>query len=176
MNILSKLPLINSAADVDKFVDSLSEADELEGKKERIAFHRAKVRNGPVKYSTPTTGQIRRAQKRALNTTSRKAFRRQVRQYFADQREAAAIRGQLQAAGVLAYASPSRRAIPLASYKAIVWIIQRFAEGDDKGKVEVTEQVVRDSLQAALNRYQGIMGLEPTPLSPAYVLPVAVTA
>lgn len=172
MNILDKLPFLNS--------DPKTEADqaalEAEAKAERIKFHRTQVRNGPVKFKAPTTGQIKRAQRRALAAEGRKGRRRQVRAYIRQQQEAATIRGHLQGAGVVAYAGDTFTTTPERALQSIVWIVQRFAEGDENGVVEVTEENVRLALTRALNRWQAIVGHPQTKLSPAYVLPVALSA
>ena len=177
MDILSKLPFLK-ADEVDETDDRTLEEIEAEAKAERIRFHREKVRNGPAKFVAPTSGQIRRARKRDAERMIRKNRRRQVRQHLADQREAATIRGHLQAAGVLPY--PNRAAAdPRLAVKSLTWIVRRFADDrhvDSNGRVEVTEEVVRESLQSALNRWQTIVGLTPTSLSPAYALPVALSA
>ena len=179
MNIFSKLPLIG---DKDpQLVDDLELIDdveaEAEAKRRRIKFHRESVRNGPVKFKTVTNGQVRRMKARALKSHSRKVYRQQVRQYLANQREAAILRGQLQAAGVVSYAIPSRKLTPKAAHDAIVWIIERYASSDESGVVEVTQEVVVDALLAALNRFETLTGLPSSrALSPAYVLPVSVAA
>ena len=157
----------------------LSDFEDIEAKKARIQFHREHVRNGPVKFNPPTSGQLRRAKKRALGGETRKARRRQIRVYFADQREGAVIRAKLQAVGLLSYVDRSRKLDPRIGYEATVWLVQRFASddlADEQGRVEVTEQVVRDAFQSALNRWESIVGLPTSRIAEEYALPVQVSA
>jgi hypothetical protein len=171
-NLFSKLPFLKS----NQAEGEAPEVDEAEAKKARIAFHREHVRNGPTNFKHVTGGQIKRAGKRDLARETKKARRRAVKQYLADQREGATIRGHLQAAGVLPYYTEDYRATPSQALHSVTWIIARFAPApaDGTGKVEVTSKVVLDSLTAALNRWQVIVGYPQTRLSPAYVLPVAL--
>jgi hypothetical protein len=173
VNLLEKLPFLSEPKADDAALD------EAEAKKARIKFHRTSVRNGPVKYKEPTSGQIRRERERFVKSKTRKARKAQVRRYFEDRAEAATILGHLQAAGVIAYGNPEHRATPKQARDSVIWITQRFADdsiADEDGNVEVTELVVVNALTSALNRYQGFHGLPITSLSPAYVLPVRLAA
>ena len=153
MDILSKLPSIGDEAKFDKYVQG-----EL------------------FKTSNLSSGQIRRARVRRLNRQTMKARRRQIQQHFIERRELATIRGHLQAAGVIAYATTYQPA-PQRVLDSVTWIIQRFAEAPGGvEQIEVTHEVVIDSLTSALNRYQHLTGQPATSLSPTYVLPVAVAA
>lgn len=167
MNILSKLPFLKDR-DGDDVIDVAEE------RKARIQFHRDKVRNGPVKFNGPTNGQIRRQQKRIIARQTKNNFTRQKRLFWAAQQEAATLRGQLQFALVIpsVHFTPT----PQQSLSAITWIVERFAEGDDGGQVVVTEDLVRQSLQSALNRYETVNGKPITLLPDTYVLPVALSA
>jgi hypothetical protein len=159
----------------DKQTDD--EPTELESKRDRIKFHREKVRNGPVKFREPSSGQVRRFQARSLKSMQRKGYRRQVKGHLAAQREGMILRGMLQSTGVLDYVLPISHLRPEAALAGITWIVERFADdraADENGRIEVTEDVVRQSLQSALNRWQAIVGLPPTELSDDYVLPVQV--
>lgn len=170
MNILDKMPFLNGSNDQPEMTDA-------EAKSERARFHREKVRNGPSAFRSLSNGQIRRAQKRAEATRARKTRSRQIRSYLAQQREAAAIRGNLQAAGVLPYhGAVEVIERPAAAHAGIVWIVQHFAEAPEGETIEVTREVVVQSLTAALNRWQAIVGIPVTPLSPAYQLPATVSA
>lgn len=172
MDILSKLiPSLKHQDDVE--VDIIDEAQE---KKDRIAFHRTHVRNGPVKFKEPTTGQQRRAHQRALARRARKAYRQQVRTYFAAQREAAILRAKLQDCGVLAFVQRDREIPILTTYNALVWIIERYAEGEVGTSVEVTDATVRRALQAALDRYGDIVGVPNLRVPENFVLPFEVAA
>ena len=103
MNIISNLPGLKKLTGGDAMTTE-SEVGEPEAKKARIDFHRRSVRNGPVNLKSLTSGQVKRASKRALDRKTKNARRRQIRQYLADQREAATLRGHLQAAGVISAA------------------------------------------------------------------------
>lgn len=173
-NILSKLPGLK-ADEVDESDVVLSEEDL---KAERIAFHRTSVRNGPTNFRAPTNGQLRRQRVRALARQTKRARRNQVQSHFATRAEIALLRGHLQAVGIILYRSHHK---PGAGdiIHSMTWIIRRFADAkraDDTGAVVVTEEIVRESLQAALNRYQHLTRQEQTPLSPAFELPVSVSA
>lgn len=174
MDLFSKIPFLKS--------DQTEEQSELspeEAKKQRIQFHRDHVRNGPSNFKTVTNGQQKRAHVRALNRRTRKARRAQVRQHFSNMAEASVLRGHLQATGIAPYALASTKIDPQRALGSVIWIVQRFADDglvNDDGQVEVTEAVVRQSLTSCLNRWQHLVGLPPTELSPAYVLPVALPA
>lgn len=172
MNILDKLPFLSTTTE-----EEVTEIDEAQAKKDRIAFHRSHVKNGPASFKTLTSGQVRRAEKRMLAGSTKRARRAQIRQFHADQREAATLRGHLQAASVISYADPTRVASSQAALASIVWIIQRFAEeqyADETGRIEVTMEVITGALTGALNRWQRLVGDPVTPLSPAYRLPVSL--
>lgn len=171
-NLLSKLPFLSD----DKAEEV--ELSEEELRKQRIAFHRERVSNGPVKFSSPTSGQIRRFGHRELARKTKAARRRQIREHFAQKTEVAVLRAHLQAAGLIVYPTGHT---PGAGdvLNAFTWIISHFADdkhADENGRVEVTREVVVSSLQAALNRYQHLTGRPQTAISPSYVLPVEVAA
>ena len=173
MDLLSKLPFLKSEKEEE------TPLTDAEAKAERIKFHRTQVRNGPTNFRVVTNGQQKRARVRELNRRSRKARRAQIRQHFADLREAATLRGHLQAVGIAPYAVATTTLTAEGALRGIVWIVERFADDslvDENGQVQVTEEVVRQSLTSALNRWQHLVGLPPTELSPAYVLPVALPA
>lgn len=167
MNIFGKIPFL---AD-EKHDDESPEAVEKREKRERIKFHRERVRNGPVKFSFLTSGQVRRIKRRDLEAQTKKSRRKQVDRYFAERQEAMRLRGLLQAAGVLSYHAPARRASSRAAREAIIVLFERFARQE-----EVTHNEVVASLERALQRYQRLMQEEVTPLSPSYRLPVVVAA
>jgi len=165
VNIISKLPFLKST---DEEADSLTE-EEL--KAERIAFHRAKVRNGPVNFKELTTGQVRRIQIRAANGKTRKARRRQVKMYFLTQQEGAVLRGQLQAAGLVSYVHTEIDSVK--QVVATIWLTKRFGEVDpETGRVPMEEKSVRAALQSALNRWESIVGLPASQISPEYITPI----
>lgn len=156
-------------------------ADEaLEAKKARIQFHRDHVRNGPAKFSPPTSGQVRRAEKRAMDRKLKNAHRKQVRAYFAARREGATLRGHLDSVGVLTALLdlPPRALNPHSAYVSTVWLIRHFADqsqADERGAVQVSEELVRDSFRSALNRWQQIVGMPASDLPEGYELPVATS-
>lgn len=169
MNILSKLPGLHDDTTAPE------EIDEAQAKKDRIAFHRDHVRNGPANFKTISSGQQRRAKERALKTHTRKARRRQIRTYLAEQREAATILGHLQAVGAVSYASVDFGLSQRAVVRSMAWIIQNFVEAEEGSTVEVTREVIVQSLTSALNRWQRLTGQPVSPLSPAYVIPFALS-
>lgn len=164
-NLLSKLPLLK-----DQDARDLDDDEEAEAKRERIQFHRDHVRNGPVKFNPPTSGQLRRERQRAVARSTKKARRKQVRDYFDGLRESSRLRAKLQSAGVIPFALPETEVSDRARQDAIVWIVERFAQGEGGQQIEVTETVVRDALQLALNRWQKLNGLPETELE-GHVVP-----
>lgn len=124
-NLLHNLATAFDADDENRTPEEI-EADE---KRARIQWHRDHVRNGPAKFKTATTGQVRRAQARETKRKMKKARRKQVLNYFAQERFIATLRGNLQAAGVLDYVTdykPSER----QEARALNWLARTF-EGDD---------------------------------------------
>lgn len=171
MNLLSKLPFLTSNTDDET---TLSEE---EIRKQNIEFHRTKVRNGPAKFSSPTSGQMRRAAQRRLNSQTKKARRAQVRSHFDREQGIAYLRGNLQAAGLVPYRTPGFQARPEAALSSIVWIMQHYAihDADENGVVEVNHDVVMAALESALGRYNELVGTN-YEIFEDYLLPVAVPA
>jgi len=165
MNILHKI-IPSLRPEQEEALDADTQA--AEEKADRIKFHRAKVRNGPVKFATLTNGQVRRAQKRAAKREVDRNFRLQKRSYFASQREAAVLRIHLQRVGVLPFATPEFFAEqdPRKIENSIVWILEHFPTDGD-GLVNALEI----SLQQAYDRFAFIVGLPPQKieLNPALV-------
>lgn len=149
-NLLSSLPFLNN--------DQSEEIDEAQAKRDRIAFHRDHVRNGPTKFKTVSNGQVRRAKTRELNGRAKKARRHQVRTYFANLREHAVLRGQLQAVGVLPYheSTPDSAKVGLdGAVRATRAIVQRFGDITDSDDI-----LVRNALQKAYDRFCVLSGVE----------------
>lgn len=148
IDFLSKqLPALDGDTDV--------EVDEAQAKRERIAFHRDHVRNGPVKFPHVTSGQIRRAKARDLASRAKKARRKQVQNYFAAQREYATLRGHLQAVGVLPYALRKGKISEVSLLRSARWIVQNF------GSVELSEsEILKDAIQKAYDRFCVLTGQE----------------
>lgn len=132
-------------------------------KKDRIEFHRRSVRNGPVSFKVPTQGQLRRAEKRRSERMLKKARRDQVRAYFANQREAAALRGNLQAVGVLSFNARSHAKITTAKADvALRWLVINYLPGG-----ELPTNPIQASMLNALHRWQTLVGLPHTSLQEA---------
>lgn len=128
-----------------------TEADE---KADRIRFHREKVRNGPAKFSTPTNGQLRRAEKRAGQRALKRRRQEQVRTYFAREREAAVLRGHLQALGVLPKVGHGK--LSDSYYDSTTWVARKYG---DLTQADET-RLLRDAIQKAFDRYCDLMGQE----------------
>lgn len=150
MNILEKLiPSLNKE---QKEVLAKEEQAAAE-KADRIAFHRAKVRNGPVRFTTLTNGQLRRAQKRSEATAQRKNFKAQKRAFFAAQYEASVLRAHLQRLGVVEYATPVI-STPTKIEGSIAWIFANF----HSGATTFSEDQLQVALQKAYDRYAYLTG------------------
>lgn len=180
MNILDN---IRSVIKGERTDDELTAEElELQAKKDRIEFHRRSVRNGPVNFKTPTNGQVRRAERRAMQRRIKANQRKQVRTYFANQREGAVLRAHLDSVGVLPLLLDCPRPTPpnpVSAYNSTIWLIKHFADRsqvDEQGRVPVTEKSVREAFRVALNRWQKIVGLPPTELPEGYELPVQAAA
>lgn len=180
MNILKNLASVIKG---DGATDELTpEQIEAQAKKDRIDFHRAKVRNGPVSFKEPTNGQLRRLQARATKRRMERAHQKQVRAYFDARREGATIRGHLESIGLLQVVlgrSSDWEINHYSAYRSTLWLVKHFADRsqvDARGRVILTSDLVLDSLRAALNRWQQIVGLPATELPEGYELPVEVAA
>ena len=136
------------------------EVDEAQAKKDRIAFHRERVRNGPVSFKQVTNGQIRRARLRELQGRTLKARRAQVRDFLSRSREVANLRGHLQAIGVLEYVTdyqPSEE----ARFRSARALVGRFG---DMSLAEDGDALLRDAIQKAYDRYATLTGQETSPV------------
>jgi hypothetical protein len=142
--------------------EEIVEPTEEELKAERIEFHRAKVRNGPAKFSFMTNGQIRRARARDTKRQQKKAFRAEVRNYFEQQRLASMVRAHLQAAGYLAYIDGSEAPL-VTQIGSTGWIVQRFGQevevdGVGTGHVSYRKAAVIDAFHRAADYYAKATG------------------
>lgn len=173
MNTLS-LPIPSLHADAEE-AELTPEEQAAEAKKQRIAFHRAHVRNGPAKFAHQSSGQVRRESKRALARGTRKARRAQIRDYFARERKAAVLGAHLRAVGVLDY-SGSGKVVHDQAVRSLVWLVERFADGEDGQVLTLDSRTVSAALTNALNTWQKLVGMPPSPLPPGYVLPVSLSA
>lgn len=135
---------------------------ELEAKKDRIEFHRRSVRNGPISFKTPTQGQLRRAGRRGTARMAKKSRRAQVKSYFAAQREAAVLRGNLQAVGVLAFSRSHAKIDPVKAERSIRWFVVNYLPAG-----ELPTNPIQASMLNALHRWQDLVGLPHTSLQEA---------
>lgn len=155
MNILSDLADRLTGDSADDAPELTPEEVEAQEKKDRIAFHRAHVRNGPVKFGHTTTGQARRARQRAVASLQKKTFRKQVRAFLTSQREAMVLRGQLQAIGLIdSHAEVSE----YGGHRAALWIIGKFGNLEAIQEQGLTVDLVEVAFLNALNRYETLTG------------------
>lgn len=156
MNIFSRLPFLDGSKDeVEPQTDT---------KAERIAFHRQKVRNGPVKFKEMTSGQIRRAEQRQAKRRQKKAYRAEVRNHLEKQQLASRVRGHLQRAGYLPYHDGHEAGVR-EQIVSTQWIVQRFGqevevEGKRTGRVSWREADVVDAFLRAAQFYGSATGYE----------------
>lgn len=132
-----------------------SEVDETQAKRDRIQFHRERVRNGPVTFKSVTNGQVRRARLRELARSSKRARRSQVQSYFTQQREHAVLRAHLQGIGVLPYALRSGRLSEEQMMLSVRWIVEHFGNVDDSD-----DDLLKNALQRAYDRFSDLSGQE----------------
>lgn len=176
MDIFKNLPFLNKGEE--------QPATEAEIKKARIDFHREGVRCGPLgrgawrrqdnhalAVAASAKHEVKGARREARKQV-RDNYERAVKQHFVNRGEAALLRGQLQAVGLLPYVLADTEVDPVAARRSVIYLIHRFA--DAEGTVEVTETLVRDSLQSALNRWESLVNRPLTRIPDDYVLPVQV--
>jgi hypothetical protein len=155
VNILSKIPFLTGDTNDDKTIDE--QALEVEARADRIAFHRAHVRNGPVNYKEQTSGQAKRARLRELAGRTRRARRKQVRDFLAQQREHAILRGHLQAIGVVAYET-DYEPTDEARFQSAAYVVRKFGKVSDLDLDET--EFLRQAVQRAFDRFADISGVE----------------
>lgn len=178
MNIFSQLGSL-FGRDVRSEADEPLTKDEIaaEEKAERIAFHRAKVRNGPTGFKVATAGQERRFKARAVKRAERKNFRTAVRNHLELQGAAAAARGHLQVVGILPYID-GREASLQAQIISTNWLVGRFGVPvESTGRISWKRGDVLDALQHAVDFYNKATGDHvtiPAGFEPAIVLDEAV--
>ncbi len=98
MDILNRL--FGNTRDEDLTDEELDQIA-LDEKKDRARFHREKVANGPVKFTSVSNGQVRRGDARRRKAQARKANRRHRRDWMISRQKHAALRGQLIMTGAL---------------------------------------------------------------------------
>ena len=150
IDFLSSLPSLSGNDDLE-----VVEVDEAQEKRERIAFHRDHVRNGPVTFEHVTGGQVRRAKLRELRGRSRMARRSQVQSFLDQQREYATLRGLLQAVGVVAYATEGFSVSDEVRFRSARELVQRFGDLNDSDS-----DLVPNALQKAYDRFADLTGQE----------------
>lgn len=155
MNILTRKLSQLRGDDTTPF-DELSEEEQAkilaDEKKDRIEEHRSKVRNGPVRWTSITSGQMRRRRVRDAAAHSKKATRRARKSYHAAQAETATLRGQLIILKVLPSSSDF---VPTMTQRlnASTWIVRKFGLRNDEGELILHDDVLAEAAQAALNEY-----------------------
>lgn len=154
LDFLSLPSLNQDDAEARDLTEEELDALEAEAKADRIAFHRAHVRNGPVKFGHVTPGGAKRERRRLLARQTKKAARAQRRAFIGRVQEHALLRGQLQAVGVLEYTTdyaPSDE----ARFTAAKWIVQHYGNLLDEG-----DALFRNAVQAAFDRFADLSGVE----------------
>lgn len=122
---------------------------------------------GPAKYRILTNGQIRRARKRDLDAMTKKARRKQLRDYHAANYQQAVVRAHLQHAGVLEF---SQIAVdPEKQVKSTIWLVQQFGVKNEEGRISILREDVLSALQEALDYWGKIVGIPNPRLPEGYV-------
>lgn len=176
-DIFSKLPGVKAHEAAEAALEMSAEDIRAQAKAERIEFHRTKVRNGPVKFSFLTNGQVRRAQRRELDRHQRKAWRAEKASYFERQRTAAILRAHLQVVGLIPFID-GREAPLRDQITSTAWIVTRYGvevavDGVGTGHASFKRGDVIDALKNAASFYQSATGLIirfPADFEPAIVL------
>lgn len=155
------LPSLNDSADKADLTEEELAEREAEAKKERIAFHRTHVRNGPVKFGHTTNGDAKRERRRSLARQTRKAARSQRRAFIATLREHALLRGQLQAVGVIAYSTDFQPSAD-ARFRAARWIVSNYGPEELPNLLDdgAETEYLRAAIQAAFDRFSDLSGVE----------------
>jgi len=163
VNIFSHLPgLGKKVTPRDDVVELTDEEQAAQAKAERIEIHRTQVRNGPAKWSHVTSGQIRRAAKRAQDREVRKNFKREVNEYLMKQRVAATLRPHLQVLGLVS--TYDNRVFSLHDEVVSTgWITQRYGretevDGVKTGHVSFLHEDVLAAIKAAAQFYESATG------------------
>lgn len=130
-------------------------------KADRVAFHRTKVRTGPARFSSPTSGQARRQGHRDLARQTRKGRRAQVGAFLDQQRGLAVLRGHLQAIGVLAYATEGFEVPDTVRFASARWVLTHFGSDEifDFGTEAAEADYLRAAVQAAYDQFTSLTGL-----------------
>ena len=126
-----------------------------QAKVDRIAYHQAHVKNGPVQTRTPMSN-TRRA-KMDRESFQRKARKRHISRFFDKQREIATLRGQLQAAGAIPYASENFRASIDLRINAVEAILRNYGAELDTTAGLYDEAYVTDAITAAQEHYDRLI-------------------
>lgn len=155
MNILSTLPLVNDNAEVELTPEQVAEQE----KAERKSFHRDKVRNGPVRFTFMTSGQMRRAKARDEARAAKKRWRKQKQNFFANQRAAAILRPHLQVVGLIPFID-GHTASETEQIVSTAWIVQRYGSEDKArpGHASFLRADVLAALSGAAKFYETVTG------------------
>lgn len=129
--------------------DNPDEKTPEELKRERIKFHRENVRNGPTKWRTLTTGQVRRQRVRDAKARQRKDQRRYRRAWMAQRADIATLRGHLIITGVLECQHESTTFADHQRAASLAWITQKYGPRDDDGKLVLDDKLVPTAVQNA---------------------------
>lgn len=175
-NLFSKLPFLGTDA-ADEIVEMTTEEAEAQAKKDRIEFHRTKVRCGPVNWKHMTNGQVRRAQKREMDRQTKKAWRAEKRNYFERQRVAAYLRGHLQTVGLIPFIDGHTASLDdqIASTVLInrLYGTEVILDGEPAGYVSFERTDVLNALKSAAKFYGSTTGYlitVPADFEPAIIL------
>ena len=163
MNIFSSLANVLTGRKVDDDGELSSDEQAAQDKAERIKFHRERVRNGPVKFTQLTNGQIRRAEARATRREIQRNFRRDVRNHLETARVAAVLRGQLQIVGLIPFLD-GREAPLEQQVRSTIWIVKNYSPEVIAGEKRLVSQAFRrgdilDALATAARFYQAATGM-----------------
>lgn len=179
MNIFSSLASVLTGRKVDEDLDVGPTEAELRA--ERIKFHRERVRNGPVKFTQFTAGQIRRAEARAAKRNVERNFKASVRNHFETQRAGAYLRPHLQTIGLLPFIDLHEAPLD-KQITSTAWIVQRYGvevvnDGRGTGHASFRRGDVMDAIRNAVRFYEVATGFKiaiPSDFEPAIVLDESV--
>jgi len=161
MNIFSGLA--NVLKPQNKISEELTpEEQAAEDKKARIDWHRKNVRNGPVKFTSITAGQQRRAEARATKRQIDRNFKASVREHFEKQRAAALLRAHLQTAGLIPFVDGHEASLH-DKITSTAWIVQRYGtevsvDGVGTGHASFRRSDVLDALRMSARFYEAATG------------------
>lgn len=160
MNLFSQLPFFGrKSAEIDGYTAEDIAAAE---KAERIDFHRKFVRNGPSSFKSMTNGQARRMKNRGIESAKRKNLKRARKDYHAQHRAAATVRGHLQIIEVLPFHTGLKYDTQ-AQIASTSWLVQRFGvdvllDGEPTGYKDLSRDGILMAIGEACAFYEEITG------------------